>query len=848
MKYTLNMKKVKFDLAEKHLDKKQYVELWNSQEVQDYFQKENHKPLFLLHDGPPYANGDLHLGHFTNKVLKDALLKFKRLNGYYAPLYNGSDCHGLPVELAVEKKTSVNKKTHPEEFLNECYRYSNEQAFNQREQLKEFGVFADYSRSYQTTDHEREADEMQAVLDLLDKGFLFQKFRPVHWCKDCQSSLAEAELEYKQKESESLTVEFKLEDNTFMLVWTTTPYTLPANQAVAYNKRFSYAKYFDNERGKFYVHLKQDKVNNSWSFVEDFEFNDLQELQSPYHEDLVSLYHADFVEQSGTGFVHVAPSFGLDDFHLGEVHNLPTKSYVNEYGKYDNDHFPELKGMTLKQVSEYVLKSLYKKGLVYKCEKLTHEYPHCWRHKTPLFSKTSKEWFMDLSVVREKSLETLENVQFFPENGRNRLKSMLVGRTSWCVSRNRLWGVPLPYDNSQASKEEYKTWMEKVNKNGLVCLYENKDFKPQTLDVWFDSGMTHNTVVEKEFGVQQTDLYLEGSDQHRGCFQSSLLTSVALKLQAPFKQVLTHGFVVDEKGVKLSKSVGNYVSMQDLLKEYSPDVLRLWALGQDYSKELTYSKSTLNNSLERYKKFRNTLRFMLQNLDDYNFEEFKLDVSKMDKLDKFVVEQTNKVKHDVLELGDKYRFYDALNALYTYCDLMSTVYLDSQKDRLYCLSKTDHRRVLTQHVLFYVQHTLMLLLLPFMPYSMEEFYAKSKHNKKEACSLHDDFLQETTTDLDDKRFDFLLGLKSELNKMFEQERTNKMLSKNNEVFVYYPYELSDDEVAVMQLMLGKPHFVKGETLRLVKHDYKKCERCWNYFKELEDNELCFCCYKVENNK
>lgn len=846
MKYNLNMTKVKFDLAEKHLDKEKYVKLWNSEEVQSKLNQQEHKPLFLLHDGPPYANGDLHLGHFSNKVLKDSLLKFKRLNGYYAPLYNGSDCHGLPVELAVEKTTRVNKKTNPAEFLEECYKYSNQQAFNQREQLKNFGVFADYSRSYQTTDHNREADEMQAVLDLLEKGFLFQKFRPVYWCKDCQSSLAEAELEYKTKESDSLTVEFKLEDNTFMLVWTTTPYTLPANQAVAYNKRFSYAKYFDKKREKFYVQLKQDKVDDSWLFVEDFKFNDQQKLQSPYHENLVSLYHADFVEQSGTGFVHVAPSFGLDDFHLGEVHNLPTKSYVNEYGKYDTDEFPELKGMTLKQSSEYVLEFLSKKGLVYCYKKLTHDYPHCWRHKTPLFSKTSKEWFMDLSMVKLKSLELVENVQFFPSNGKNRLKSMLEGRTSWCVSRNRLWGVPLPNNNSQASKKEYKKWMQKVHEKGLVSFYEeNTNFRPQTLDVWFDSGMTHKTVVEKEFAVQQADLYLEGSDQHRGWFQSSLLTSVASRSQAPFKQVLTHGFVVDEKGVKLSKSVGNYVSMQDLLKEYSPDVLRLWVLGQDYSKELTYSKSTLNNSLEKYKKFRNTLRFMLQNLNDYDSNNFYLDTEKMDELDKFMLKKTDQVKKEVLKLSDNYRFYEALNLLYNYCDLVSTLYLDSQKDRLYCLHKEDNRRVLTQQVLYYVQYTLKLLLVPFMPYSMEE-YNNNDSNKKEACMLLENFLPEKEFDFNHERFNELLNFRADLNKLFEEERTVKNLSKNNEVFVFYNKDFSKEEVMLMELMLGKPHFVKSKENKLVKHDYKKCNRCWNYFVELKNNELCLSCYDAEN--
>lgn len=843
MKYTLNMTKVKFDLAEKHLDKQSAVDLWNGQAVQQHFANHRDRPLFLLHDGPPYANGDLHLGHFTNKALKDTLLKFKRLNGFYAPLYNGSDCHGLPVELAVEKSTAVNKKESPKAFVEECYNYSSEQASKQREQLKEFGVFADFDKSYKTTDHHREAGEMKAVLSLLEKGYLFQKFRPVYWCKDCQSSLAEAELEYKSKKSDSLTVEFKLDNSTSFLVWTTTPYTLPANQAVAYNKRLAYAKYFNAEKQKYVVMLKEDR--EGLQYVEDFNVNSLLKLESPYHKKQVSLYHADFVEQSGTGFVHVAPSFGLDDFHLGEQHNLETKSYVNEYGKYDTDEFPELFGLDLKKASSYVMEKLRQEELVYHHTLFNHDYPHCWRHKTPLFSKTSKEWFMDLSEVKERAKHAVEDVLFFPANGKTRLKSMLDGRSSWCVSRNRLWGVPLPYDTSTLSKELYKSWMKKVEVEGLSTLYEDLSFRPKTLDVWFDSGMTHTTVVKEFFGTTQSDLYLEGSDQHRGWFQSSLLTSLALNGEAPFKQVLTHGFVVDEKGLKLSKSVGNYVAMSELLKEYSPDALRMWALSQDYGKELTYSKATLNNSLERYKKFRNTLRFMLQNLDDYDPNLSDTDNALFDMLDKFVVYKTNELKEKTLELGDKYRFSEALNTLYTYCDMLSTLYLDSQKDRLYCLAKDDLRRVATQQVLYYAQHTLLLLLTPFMPYSTEEYYQKSK-NYSGLSVLMESFLSEWDMPFDKSRFEVLLEKRAELNKMFEEVKANKTASKNNELFVHYPYELTSEEKEMLTLTLGKPHFVKGSVLSLEKHDLLKCDRCWNYFEHLDVEGLCESCSVVEH--
>lgn len=845
MKYTLNMTKVQFDLAEKHLDKKSYVELWNSQSLQDFFRNKKEKPLFLLHDGPPYANGDLHLGHFTNKALKDALLKFKRLNGYYAPLHNGSDCHGLPVELAVEKLKTTDK-TNKASFVQSCYQYSSEQVAKQLNQLQGFGVFADFSKSYKTTDYVREAGEMKAVLSLLEKGYLYQKFRPVYWCKDCQSSLAEAELEYAPKLSDSLTVEFKLNDNTFLLVWTTTPYTLPANQAVAYNNRFTYVKYYDKVKDKNYVTLEQENKPENWSYVEDFKLTELV-LESPYHKQKVPLYHADFVEASGTGFVHVAPSFGLDDFYLGELHQLETKSYVNQYGKYETEEFPELKGLTLKDASSFVVNQLVADNLVYEHKFFEHEYPHCWRHKTPLFSKTSKEWFMDLADVKVEALKAVENVKFYPENGKNRLKSMLDGRTSWCVSRNRLWGVPLPHDATFESKTDYASWMNKVKENGLSSLYEDENFKAQTLDVWFDSGMTHTTVVNEQFSTTQSDLYLEGSDQHRGWFQSSLLTSMALNNEAPYRQVLTHGFVVDENGRKFSKSLGNYVAMEDLLKEYSPDVLRVWALGQDFHKELTYSKTTMLNSLERYKKFRNTFRFMLQNLADFSPSCLKLNTDDMDLLDRFVVFKTNQLKDNVLKMGDEYKFNESLTELYAFCDMLSVVYLDSQKDRLYCLAKDDERRKTTQHVLYYVQHTLMMLLSPYLPYSMEEYYKKTSFYQLESV-LMESFLETVAVDLDEDGFNKLLDFKLVCNKLFEEQRSLKLLSKNNERHLFCNQPLSDEESSVLSLLLGNVKVLKSDEFKLVSHQLCKCNRCWNYFDTLTNDSLCVSCHDVETGK
>lgn len=844
MKYNLNMHKVSFDLNEKHLNKDQYLRLWDSDSLKEFMNAQKEKPLFLLHDGPPYANGDLHLGHFTNKVLKDTLLKFKRLNGFYAPLYNGSDCHGLPVELAVEKSNKKLGKLSSEDFVRECYRYASEQVNNQSKQLKEFGLTANFDKSYKTTDFKRESGEMAAVMLLVEKGFLYQKYRPVYWCKDCQSSLAEAELEYQNKNSDSLTVKFKLNDNTYLLVWTTTPYTLPANQAVAFNKKFKYSKYYDETKNEYYVQVANEQVDKSWQYVEDMLLSNL-EVESPYSKRKVTVYHADFVDSSGTGLVHIAPSFGLDDFYLGEKYNLETKSYVDDYGNYVSDDFLELKGYNLKDVSKHVLEKLKVDHLVFSHSYFDHEYPHCWRHKTPLFSKTSKEWFMDLTEVKELAKNKLNEVKFYPENGFNRLSTMLDGRTSWCVSRNRKWGVPLPKDLSENSLKEYQMWMEKVKESGLSSLYKDTEFKVQTLDVWFDSGMTHTTVVKEEFGFTQSDLYLEGNDQHRGWFQSSLLTSLALNNETPYKQVLTHGFVVDQNGKKLSKSMGNYVALADLMKQYSPDVLRVWALGQDFHKELTYSELTMLSALEKYKKFRNTFRFMLQNLYDYNPSNFNLE--NMDLLDKVFVLKTNELKKSVLKLGDEYKFNEALSLLYAFCDQLSALYLDSQKDRLYCLANNDERRLVTQNVLFYVQHNLLMLLSTYLPYTAEEYYTKSGLYKNEAVVM-EDFLDEKLVEVDSDRIDKLFELRIKVNRLFEETREKKQMTKNNEMTVKLNEDLDESEMDMLSLMLGGVYLEKSNNLSLFKHSYLKCDRCWKYVSNLNSDCLCQRCEEVEEMK
>ena len=708
MNYSLNLFKSSFELAQTHADKSAYLDLWSAPDTVAALHRDaGGRPLFLFHDGPPYANGAAHLGHFLNKSLKDALVKFRRLDGYFAPFVPGFDCHGLPVELEVEKLG--NSKADPVAFVRACREYALGQVANQTAEFRTFGVAADWEQPYRTLDPEFEAGAAELFMRLPGVS---KRLRPVHWCPDCGSSLAEAEVEYKSRQADSLVVLFPLEglagekvdDPVFLEVWTTTPYTLPANKAVAFHS------------GTDYVLVTEDSNTGPRRLVrarQEGDVPDLQELKlegrwakSPYTGERVPVLPADFVTSAGKGLVHMAPSFGLDDFRVCEAHGLSVDRFVDDHGHFVQG---EMAGMNLKEAAAHVLERVA--PLVYRLDKLQHDYPHCWRHKRPLFFKASEEWFLDLSEVGERAVEALDAVQFVPEAGRDRLASMLSARTSWCLSRNRLWGTPLvdpdsPDDQALAARVEtegVEAWQSQGPR--------------RTLDVWFDSGATHELVLKRRFG-RTADVYLEGSDQHRGWFQSSLLTAVGAGGPAPFKTVLTHGFVVDEHGRKYSKSSGNYMPLGEMFERYSPDVLRLWALQQDFTKELKLSPASLAATVDRYRKLRNTLRFCLQNLGDFDHQPVPLVLS----LHRLQVLDMQELVATVRDAGARYDFAAATAALLQYAETVSSDYFTVVKDALYCDAVNSPRRRQAQYVLSLVLDTMVRLLVPVLPYTSEEVF------------------------------------------------------------------------------------------------------------------------------
>jgi isoleucyl-tRNA synthetase len=860
--YKLNMNKVEYGLAEKHVEKKFYTELWNSKEVVEslHVNNQHQAKMFVLHDGPPYANGNLHLGHFTNKVLKDAVVKGKRMNGYFAPYLPGFDCHGLPVELEVEKRFQLNKEK-PTEFVEQCKNYALSQVELQTQEFKDFGVSGLWDKPYLTLSPSFEAGAMRTMLHFMEDGLMYQKLRPVHWCAQCQSSLAENEVEYKTKKSDSLTVKFKLvgEENTYLLVWTTTPYTLPANKAVAYHPDYSYQKVWNEEFKEFHVYLSENNSEEVYSLKNKY-------VVSPYTQKEVPLVEAFYVGRDGTGLVHLAPAFGTDDFFVGEKYQLEMEAYLDEGGKYLSN-FEGLAGKNLKEASQYVLEKLFSMNLVFQHSDLEHEYPHCWRHKTPLFFRTSLEWFMDLSKFKDTSLKALSEVQFHPSSGSERMKNMLKDRASWCMSRNRLWGTPVPalfnQDGTlyQHNSKVMLDVLKGVEKEGLTYWL---NYKPpqglvkstQTLDVWFDSGVTHELVVKSMFG-QQADLYLEGTDQHRGWFQSSLLTSVALNGKAPYKEVLTHGFVVDEKGKKLSKSSKNYVTLDKLFAEYSPDVLRLWVLSQDFYKELKFSKVNLAQATEKYKKLRNTLRFCLQNLVDFDWQTRNKYKTLKYSYNRYELQKLLETKEKVLSYLNQYDFNNALSVLYSFAEETSSFYFDLLKDTLYCDSQDDEKRKESQFVLSVLFETMLVLLQPFMPYSVEEAYQKMKFSDKVSSLL-----------LDLSQVNQYLLKQNEEEKLFYTElflfkdSFNKYVEKNKEKFSHlkssqqYDVNLTLEEKQYMLFVqheselkrlldCAKVQLEKGvSALVATETTFQKCDKCWEYHEHLSDG-LCERCVEVE---
>jgi isoleucyl-tRNA synthetase len=858
--------------------------------------------MFTLHDGPPYANGNIHIGHALNKILKDIIVKYHYFKNQAVRFTPGWDCHGLPIEQKVEEKIGgAKKKELPKSKLRElCRNHAAKFIDIQKEEFKQLGVIADWDKPYLTMDFKFEANIYRELCAIANQGLLVQRSKPVYWSWAAQTALAEAEVEYEDKVSPSIYVAFKHETlDASIIIWTTTPWTLPANTGIALNPEEVYVLTSDKfiVAKKLYNALIENGVI-SGSIEKELDPKTLENTHAvnPLNNRNSKVVLADHVlMESGSGAVHTAPGHGEDDYKVGLKYNLDVLMPVDAFGRYDETIVREklfkncepYLGLNVFKANELILEELG--SALLKRTDITHSYPHCWRTHKPIIFRATKQWFISIDdaygvenkTLRENALHVVENLKFYPQWGRNRLKAMLEGRPDWCISRQRDWGVPIAFFRNKKTDEiifdekvvnytamifEHKgcdAWYDLSIEELLYpgSGYDSKDLEKtmDILDVWFDSGSTQNAVLRSrnyDAGNFPADMYLEGSDQHRGWFQSSLLTTLASSEQAPFKSILTHGFTVDEKGEKMSKSKGNVVAPEKVLKQYGSEILRVWVAMSDYQSDLKISDNILKQNAELYRKIRNTSRFLLANIAD--LEEI-IPVDKLGVLDKWILSKAKAVFDEIEVAFSQYEFSKGLNKLNHFLVVeLSGIYMDVCKDRLYCDAKDDIHRTGAQSAMAMIAKKLFVILAPILTYTVDELLEYAPRVIKEEA--HDVFdlapysLPDVKSSLNDE---LLMEAKERFSEVIDTLKKDKTIKTTMELVLYTncdeinaiePQEAADwflvSEVVHTQQNNPKVKFSIGQNdFEIYLSQQHKCPRCWKYCAH-EEESLCPRCNSV----
>lgn len=877
------------------------------------------KKSFILHDGPPYANGSIHIGHSVNKILKDIIVKSKGLSGFDSPYVPGWDCHGLPIELKVEQLIGKpGEKVSAAEFRAACRKYAAEQVDGQRADFIRLGVLGDWSRPYLTMDFKTEANIIRALGKIVGNGHLHKGAKPVHWCVDCRSALAEAEVEYYDKTSPSIFVSFQAVDAdavkekfgatqvdgpVSMVIWTTTPWTLPANRAVSLNAEFEYALVQVDGQALIVAKDLLESVMKSaaiteWTVLGTAKGADLEltRYKHPFLDfDVPAILGEHVTLEAGTGAVHTAGGHGPDDYVISQKYNLEIANPVGPDGCYLPGTYEGLDGVQVFKANDLIVNILRDKGALLHVEKLLHSYPHCWRHKTPIIFRATPQWFisMDQKGLREQSLKEIKGVQWIPDWGQARIESMVANRPDWCISRQRTWGVPMSMFVHKDTEELHPRTLElmeevakRVEQDGIQAWWDldprdilgddadNYTKVPDTLDVWFDSGSTHSSVVDvrPEFNGHAADMYLEGSDQHRGWFMSSLMISTAMKGKAPYRQVLTHGFTVDGQGRKMSKSIGNTVSPQDVMNKLGADILRLWVASTDYTGEIAVSDEILKRAADSYRRIRNTARFLLANLNGFNPETDMVKPEEMVVLDRWAVSCAQDAQNDILAAYENYDFHEVVQRLMRFCSIeMGSFYLDIIKDRQYTAKPDSIARRSCQTALFHIAEALVRWMAPIMSFTSDEIWAFLPGNREKYVFTGEWYeglfgLADSET-MNNEYWDTLLTVRGEVNKVIEQARADKRVGGSLEaaVTLYADSELATklnslgEELRFVLLTSGaevadysqatedaqQSEILKGLKVALRKADGEKCPRCWHYTTDVgqvaEHAEICGRC-------
>jgi len=921
-KDTLNLPKTDFPMkADLPRREPEMLNLWKEKEIYTHIrEKFKGRPKYILHDGPPYANGDIHIGHALNKTLKDIIVKYKTMRGFDAPYVPGWDCHGLPVEHQLFKELKISKGQIGQlEFRKKAADYALKYVEIQKEQFKRLGIFGDWENPYLTLQPEYVAGIIRSFAKLVEGGYVYKGVKPVNWCLRCETALAEAEVEYADHSSPSVYVKFRIkdpkfkDDKHFLIIWTTTPWTLVANVAVAVHPEMSYISIKVGEETFF---VAQDLLNRVLERLSIHDPKDYKKISTLKGKDLEGLCYvhpfldrggkvvlADYVSnEEGTGCVHTAPGHGMEDYMTGQRYGLPTIMPVNEKGLFDSTA-GEFSGMHVFKANVAIRERLEKDGNLLSYGNIMHSYPHCWRCKEPVIFRATVQWFInvDHKDLRKKTLEAVKGVKWIPSAGEKRISAMVETRPDWCLSRQRYWGVAIPAFYCEGckklildagiinrvaglmEKEGSNVWFSRAAEEllppGFTCPDCGKDkFRKEEdiLDVWFDSGVSHQSVVRARPALQfPADLYLEGSDQHRGWFQSSILTSMPIENCPPFNGVLTHGFVVDGEGRKMSKSLGNVVSPQEVIKTHGADVLRLWVASCDYYEDIRISKEILDRTSEAYRKIRNTARFILGNLYDFDPKKDRAVNEDLLEFDKWAVSKAYSLLDEIAGYYDGFEFHKVFRALYNFCTVeLSSFYLDVSKDRLYTYPPSSKERRSCQTAIYDILTALVKALAPMAPFTAEEIWSKLRPEEPEV-SVHASLWPELRQGCPDKdlegKWAKIIGLRPDIMKAIEEKRSKDLLGDSMEASVtlyikdakkYDFLKASAGELAGVFLVSDfrleeiKEYPVPAEELLEVEglgiHVKKasggKCQRCWSYSSNVGEDaqyaDLCRRCAAV----
>ena len=885
---------------------------WNEDRVYEKLRtKRKGRKKFILHDGPPYANGKIHIGHAVNKILKDIIIKSKSLGGFDAPYVPGWDCHGLPIEHEVEKKIGkAGHKIDHKTFRQKCREYAQKQVDGQMNDFIRLGVFAEWNNPYLTMDNEFEANIIRSLGKVIENGHLIKGYKPVYWSVVGASALAETEVEYQDKESFSIDVAFSVSDEStftkainnisgtgdiYVVIWTTTPWTIPSNQAVCLNPDLDYVLIACKPSGApFGRYLVAEELVESllarWQ-VKDFKVAgftkgdqlELQSLKHPFYDREVPIILGDHVTtEAGTGCVHTAPDHGVEDFIVAEKYEINTLNYINDNGVF-NDDVEFFAGEHVYKVDISVLDLLKAKGKLISSNKFTHSYAHCWRTKTPLIYRATPQWFISMTKnnLLEKAKKIVPDISWYPDWGRARIDGMLENSPDWCISRQRTWGVPITIFVNNSTGDIHpempsliKTIASGVEKNGIEFWHEidkkillgdqAKEYSKvsDTLDVWFDSGVTHAAVLDHREQLEfPADLYLEGSDQHRGWFQSSLKTSMALKDSPPYKAVMTHGFVVDAMGHKMSKSLGNVLPPQQVINDKGADVLRLWVAATDYSSEMTVSDEILKRTGDSYRRIRNTARFFLSNLDDFDPSEDLVNFDDMLELDLWALNLTISLHKEILMAYDSYQLHHIYQKLHNFCVTdMGGFYLNIIKDRQYTCQKNSIARRSAQTAIYYILEYFVRWISPILSFTADEIWGFMPGDKEESVFFTEwlELSNISDTKIKDQEWKIIIEIRNTVNKILEDKKAEGIQkSLEAEITIYaekslldilgklenelkFVFITSEANIKPISDLVDKDDIIstemEGLKVKVTKTDYIKCQRCWHHVENIGSNK------------